>query len=80
MWYITNKYVPYLRKAMKIQDMDRETKMLYHWGATSIEIPSIGFLKPNKTLKWLLDSEYDCHYLEIEINKKEFIDVKWLTI
>ena len=57
MWYINNKYVPYLREAIKNQNMHRGMKMLYHRGATSIEIPSIAFLKPNEILEWFQDSK-----------------------
>ena len=54
--------------------------MLHHWGATSIEIPSIAFLKPNKILKWFLDSKNVYRYSKIEQNKKELIIMKWLAV
>ena len=54
--------------------------MLYHRGATSIGIPSIAFMKRNKILKWFLDTEIVCCYLDLEQIKKEFIVVKQLTI
>ena len=66
MWYINNKHVSYLRKAIKNQYMERGQKMLYYWGATSIGIPSIACLKRNEILKWFLDLENVCPYLAIE--------------
>ena len=56
--------------------MQKKQKMLYHLGATSIEISSIAFLKPNEILKWFLVLKIVCTYLAIERNKKEFIIVK----
>ena len=67
-------------KLEKNQNMQREHKILYRWRATSIEIPSIAFLKPNQIIKWFLDSKNVFPYLEIEQNKKELIVMKWLTI
>ena len=52
--------------------MRRGQKMLCHYGATSIEIPSIAFMKQNEILKWFLDLGNVCPYLEKEQNKKEF--------
>ena len=74
-WHYRNR-VLYLRKVIENEYMQNGQKMLYHWGATSIEIPSIVFLKPNEILKWFLNSKNVCPYLELEQNKKEFIVVK----
>ena len=43
-WHYRNR-VPYLIKSRKNQNMQRGQKMLCHWGAISIEISSITFLK-----------------------------------
>ena len=72
MWYIYNKFVLYLIKAIKNQNVHRGTKMLYHWEATSIKIPSISLLKAKEILKWFMDLEKVCPYMEIKQNKKEF--------
>ena len=51
MSYINNKHFPYLREAIKNQNMHRGQKMSYDWGTMLIEITLITFLKS----KWNLE-------------------------
>ena len=73
---INNKHIPYLRKVRKNPNMQKRHKMLYHGGATSIEIQSIAFLKLNNIMKRFLDQKNVSPYLEIKQNKKEFFIIK----